>query len=206
MKLTVKQGRGNKIHIYADGEYQATVDSDFWYSESYKNKTEIDETELTVLLRAVSFRRAYTKSLDLLSRRPYAAAELASKLREKGFQEETADSVCEKLLGQGLLNDESYAEILAEELVRRKGYSPQRIVKELVFKGVDREIAQNIVESLDIDIQTRIILLVRKKYAAAVKDEAGRRRTVNALLRLGYSYYDIKSALKTFEEFEDDDY
>ena len=35
MILSVKQGNGNKIHIYVDDEYRATVDSDYWYSEKY---------------------------------------------------------------------------------------------------------------------------------------------------------------------------
>ena len=58
MKLSVKQGKSNKIHIYVDEEYRATVDSDFWYSEKYRNYKEINEEELTELLNTVSFRRA----------------------------------------------------------------------------------------------------------------------------------------------------
>ena len=43
MKLTVKEGKANKIHIYVDDEYRATVDSDYWYSEKYRNLKEINE-------------------------------------------------------------------------------------------------------------------------------------------------------------------
>ena len=85
MKLSVKQGKANKIHIYVDEEYRATVDSDFWYSEKYRNYKEINEEELTELLDSVSFRRAYNKSLDLLSRRPCGTKELVKKLCEKVF-------------------------------------------------------------------------------------------------------------------------
>lgn len=206
MKLTVKSGRGTKIHIYVDDEYRATVDSDFWYSERFKNLKEINEEELTELLSTVSFRRAYNKGLDFLSRRPFGKNELVKKLCEKGIEKEYADMAVERLEELKLIDDEVYAEMLASELVRRKGYSNSRVLRELVFKGIDREIAQNAVEALDNNPQNRIILLVEKKYANKLNDEKGKKRTIDALLRLGYSYYDIKSALNHFSVTSEDDF
>ena len=84
MKLSIKEGKAKKIHIYIDEEYRATVDSDYWYSEKYRNYKEINEEELTELLNSVSSRRAYNKGLDFLSRRPYGTKELIKKLCEKG--------------------------------------------------------------------------------------------------------------------------
>lgn len=206
MILSVKPGKGNKIHIYADDEYRATVDSDFWYSEKYRNLKEIDEEELTELLCAVSFRRAYNKGLGFLSRRPYGTKELVKKLCEKGYEKEAAQAACERLTELGLLNDEEYARILANELFERKNYSTKRILQELVFRGIDREIAQNAVAALDNYAQNRIILLIQKKYLNKIGDEKGRRRTVDALLRLGYSYSDIKSALNALSEYTEDNF
>ena len=54
MKLTVKEGKANKIHIYVDEEYRATVDSDYWYSEKYRNYKEINEEELTESSNSIS--------------------------------------------------------------------------------------------------------------------------------------------------------
>lgn len=206
MKLSVKPGKGNKIHIFVDDEYTATVDSDYWYSEKYRNITEIDERELTELLGAVGFRRAYNKGLDFLSRRPYGTAELIKKLCEKGHEKEYALRAAERLTELGLLNDEEYARILSNDLFDRKGFSKKRVVQELVFRGIDREIAQNAAEALDNNAENRIILLVRKKYMNKISDEKGRRRTVDALIRLGYSYSDIRSALNTIDENGGEDY
>ena len=200
MKLSIKEGKANKIHIYVDEEYRATVDSDYWYSEKYRNYKEINDEELTELLDAVSFRRAYNKGLDLLSRRPHGTKELIKKLCEKGHEKESAEKACDRLLELGLLNDEEFARILANELYERKGYGVKRIKQELAFRGIDREIAENAIESLDIDTQTRIILVIEKKYKGKIYDEKGRKRAIDGLLRLGYSYSDIKSALNSIEE------
>lgn len=205
MILSVKQGKGNKIHIYVDDEYRATVDSDYWFSEKYRDLKEIDEDELTELLDAVSFRRAYNKGLDFLSRRPYGTKELIKKLCEKGHEKASAEKACERLTELGLLNDEEFASIFANELYERKGYSLKRIKQELFFKGIDREIAQNTVESLDNNAKSRIIIIVKKKYMNKLSDEKGRKRTVDALMRLGYSYSDIKNALSDLTEFDEED-
>ena len=207
MKLSIKESKANKIHIYVDDEYRATVDSDYWYSEKYRNYKEINEEELTELLDAVSFRRAYNKGLDLLSRRPHGTKELVKKLCEKGHEKESAEKACDRLLELGLLNDEEFARILANELYERKGYGTKRIKQELVFRGIEREIAENAIESLDIDTQTRIILVIKKKYLNKINDEKGRKRAVDGLMRLGYSYSDIKNALNSISEFcEEENY
>ena len=207
MKLSIKEGKANKIHIYVDDEYRATVDSDYWYSEKYSNYKEINEEELTELLDAVSFRRAYNKGLDLLSRRPHGTKELVKKLCEKGHEKESAEKACDRLLELGLLNDEEFARMLANELYERKGYGIKRIKQELVFRGIEREIAENAIESLDIDTQTRIILVIKKKYLNKINDEKGIKRAVDGLMRLGYSYLDIKTALNSISEFcEEENY
>ena len=201
MKLTVKEGKANKIHIYVDEEYRATVDSDYWYSEKYRNYKEINEEELTELLDSVSFRRAYNKGLDLLSRRPYGVNELIKKLCEKGHEKEASEKACDRLLELGLLNDEEYARILANDLLERKNYSTKRIKQELSFRGIPREIIENTVDSLDNDAENRIILVIKKKYINKLNDEKGRKRAVDGLMRLGFSYSEIKSALKEISEF-----
>lgn len=200
MIVSVKNGKGNKIHIYLDGEYKATVDKDWWYSEKYRNCKEITEEELTELLSSVSFRRAYNKALDLLSRRSYSEKELARKLREKDFSEEAAEYAVNRLKELSLLDDERYAEMLAEHLYTNKHYGEKRIMQELIFRGIDRETARNAVLALDKDEVNSIVLLLEGKFKDKIKDEKGKQRTIAALLRYGYSFSDIKAALKLAEE------
>ena len=207
MKLAVKEGKANKIHIYVDEEYRATVDSDYWYSEKYRNYKEINEEELTELLDSVSFRRAYNKGLDYLSRRPYGTKELIKKLCEKGHEKEASQKACERLLELGLLNDEEYARILSDDLINRKNYGIKRVKQELAYRGISREIIENTVDSLDNDTENRIILVIKKKYFNKLDDEKGRKRAIDGLMRLGFSYSDIKSALKQVTEYtEEEDY
>lgn len=207
MKLTVTEGKNNKIHIHIDGEYKATVDRDWWYSEKYRNAKEITETELTELISSVSFRRAYNKALDFLSRRMYSEKELARKLREKDFNDEAIDGAIQRCKELLLLNDERYAEVLSEQLYNNKHFGTKRILQELSARGVNREIAQNAVENLDKDEVNSIILLLQNKFRGKIADEKGKQRTINTLLRYGYKYSDIKNAFNSLDiNSEEEDY
>lgn len=207
MKVSVKDGKNGKIHIYLDGEYRATVDKDWWYSEKYRNLKEITEDELTELLSSVGFRRAYNKALDFLSRRPYSEKEIKRKLKEKDFDESAIEYAVNRLKELSLLDDERYAETLAEHLYTNKKYGAKRILQELNLRGVDRETAQNAVLALDKDEINSIVLLLEHKFKGKFNDEKGKQRTVAALLRYGYSYSDIKTAFQSVSQtFEEDFY
>ena len=65
---------------------------------------------------------------------------------------------------------------------------------------------ENTIDSIDNDPQKSIIILIKKKYANKLNDEKGKKRTVDALLRLGYSYSDIKTALNQISEFDGEDF
>lgn len=196
MIISTKKGRGTKIHISVDDEYTATVDRDFWYSQTVRDGDNITDEELTALLYAVSFRRSYNKALDLLSRRDHCKKELALKLC-KNCSKEIANQVVDKIEDLGLINDENYANRYAQELAQRKGMSAFRIKQELIRKGVDRTLADYATEELDMDNKQCIINLLNTKFAYRnLSEQKEQKRTINALLRLGYSFGDIRSAMR----------
>ena len=200
MKITAKNGKGNKIHISADGEYVATVDSDFWYSSKIINGDDITQDELTAFLEAVSFRRAYNRALDIISRRDHCKKELVKKLEQKMVDKQVAQDIVNAIEELGLINEEEYAIRLSQELLRRKGMSAFRIRQELISRGIPREIAENAVEELDTDEKECIINLLNTKFSSRnLSDEKELRRTINALMRLGYQYSDIKNAIEEQE-------
>lgn len=198
MKISVKPGKQDKIHIFIDDVYRLTVDDRFWFSERWHNLKEIDCEELAALEEAVGSRRAFNSALDFLSRRDHGKQELYRKLLRK-HSKEAAQTAVEKAEELGLLDDERFAVHYAEELYTHKGYGGRRIMSALLEKGIAREIAENAVESLDKDDENRIIILLQKKYRSCLADEKGRRRAVNGLLRMGYGYSEIRKALEEID-------
>lgn len=206
MKITAEKGKQNKIHISCDGEYTFTVDAEYWFSSPYHGRECINDEELTAFYEAVGSRCAFIAGLRLLSYRDHSAKELINKLVQKGHKREYSVNAVEKLEEYGYVNDERYARFLAESLSERKGMNTRAVKSELLRKGVSKEIADNIAETLDFDPILRIIDLLNTKYARKISDEKGVKRTVASLQRLGYKWSDINSAFRRLEiETEDVD-
>lgn len=198
MKLTYKKGKGDKIHISIDGEYALTVDEMYFASLYLKDGQEISEQEYTVLEETVNIRRAYNCAVSLLSRRDHSRNELLRKLKEKGYSK-GAEAAIERLQNSGYIDDERFCRLYASELIRLKGYGRRRVEQELYLKGVDREIVSGVLDEISFDTD-RLSDIIKRKYLAKMTDDKGRQKAFNALLRLGYSYGEIRDALENLQE------
>ncbi len=198
MKLTYKKGKQDKIHISVDGEYSFTVDEAYFISLGIYNGKEIDEQELLELRETVNIRRAYNCAVLLLSRRDHSERELLNKLAVKGYKEGSEQAV-EKLKNGGYVDDERFARLYVKELQTLKKYGKKRIEQELFRKGVDRDIIRAVLEETEFD-EDELIALIKRKFSRYLSDEKGIHKTVNSLLRMGYSYGEIRGALKAINE------
>ena len=205
MLLTYEKGKKDKIHISIDGEYRLTVDAVFWYGLGIKNKTEIDEEAFEELAESIMSRRAYNKAIDLISRREHSRKELIEKLNQRGYQA-VSDSVADRLQEKGYLDDERFAVMYANELKSRKSMGKKRIKQELMRKGIDRDIIESVIENIDEDPTGEIIDIIKRKYPKYDLDDKNRTRAINGLIRLGYSFSDIKKALVEIDNKEVFDY
>ncbi|MBR3869333.1 MAG: regulatory protein RecX [Clostridia bacterium] len=202
MIIKIEPAKGGKLSLFADDEYVMTVDPDTWYSLDYSDGCEIDEEEFEKLKFLIESRKAYAQALRFLTLRAHSADELYKKLIKKHSPECSAYAI-EKCRELGFIDDEDFAIRYANELVNRKKYGLSRIRSELYLKGIDREITENVINSLDIDFSQSIIEIIEKKYADCLNDEKGRRRMIAGLMRLGYNYSDIKTALADYDLPED---
>ncbi len=194
MIVTAKKGKGDKIHISIDGEYSMTVDAVYWYSLGISSGDEIDGDEFERLKNKVETRRAFNNSLDILSRRAHSKEELRRKLRRK-YSEEASQAALDRVEELGYIDDEKFAADYAQQLHEVKHMAPYAISKELMLKGIDRDIVRRVVDDIEFDPQEEIRQIVEKKYAGKLNDEKQIRRAYNALVRLGYKYSDIMSVL-----------
>lgn len=201
MKITFKKGNADKIHLHIDSEYYMTVDEAYFVSLGLKNGQEIDDVHLAEITEKINSRRAYNYAVSLLSRRDHSCRELFDKLKAKGFGL-YAENAIDKLSEQGFLDDERFAASYAHELIRLKNYGKRRIEQELFRKGIERDIIRGVMEAFEFP-QERLIELIERKYIKYLCDEKGVNKTVNALLRLGYTYSEIRDSLREITDREE---
>lgn len=204
MIITHSKGRGKKIHLLIDDEYQITTDIDFWAEHYIKDGTEIDEDEWQNLVDSINYKKAIDKCYDLLSRRDHSVKELKTKLL-RTVDEKNADKAIDRMLELGYLDDEKYAKILLKHLVENKNMSKAFVKQEMFKRGISSDIVSNILEDNEIDNVPSIINLVMTKYRNKLNAENGSEKVIAALMRKGFSYYDIKEAFDRIENNEIDE-
>ena len=197
MRITYQAGKNQKIHISADGEYRFTVDASFWYALGIYQDADLSEEEFAALEEQIGVRRAFNKGMDLLARRAHSKKELCEKL-SKTNEKKYAIIACDMLEERAYLDDAAYAAQYFDYLQRVKHFGTKRITMELSKKGIDKAIVDALLREDESDPRAEIAALLEGKFAAKCGDEKGQRRTINALLRMGYGYTDIRAEMEKF--------
>lgn len=146
-----------------------------------------------------SYRQALNKAMDYLSMRAYSSNELYQKLCQKLEDKPAAAAAVARCVELGMLDDEAFARQRAAQLVAR-GKSPMQIRAYLMEKGVERSVAQQVLEELqeEHDPVESILGLIQRQYAR--KLEQGKQQAViAALARRGFSLRDIRRALESWD-------
>ena len=186
--------------LYLDGEYVMNLDTRTLIENRFDVGKDIDDEDLHEIIRLSNERRAKEKALWLISYRDHSKKELADKIK-RTCDEESADKAVERMEELGLVNDESYALHYAQKLIFTKHMSKNAVVYELARKGIDKELAAEILDEIEVDSSEQIRIIIDKKYKN-ISDEKIRRRAVAALQRLGYRWDETKGVI---EEYAEDD-
>ncbi len=193
----IQKRKGFLEALYIDGEYAVDIDRETLLISKLKIGSIIDDEELYDLIKASNNKRAKERALYYLSRRDHSKKELIDKLK-RNFDKDSAIFAADKMEYLGLINDESFAKKYAHDLIFIKHHSPQRALRELTQKGIDKDVAMEVLDNIDPDIYKQIYDLVERKYEKYLCDEKGKRKTIAALQRLGYKWDDIRHVLNEF--------
>ena len=203
MKISHTKGRGKKIHLLLDDEYQITTDIDFWAEHYFKDGTEITQEEWESLTDSIYYKKAVDKCYDLLSRRDHSVKELKTKLL-RTVDEKNADKAIEKMLELGYLDDEKYARNLVKYLAQTRNMSKNHIKQEMFKRGIPNEIINSVMEDYEFDNVSSVVDLIVTKYRNKLNNEDGNKKVIASLMRKGFSYSDIKNAFYRIENEEYD--
>ena len=139
---------------------------------------------------------AKERALALLDRRDYSRAELLKKLLEKGVDEDEATEAVDRLAELGFVDDARYAPIVVRHYAA-KGYGARRVQQELARRGIPKELWDAAMEQMPAQDDT-IDRLLRSRLRAGETDRAALKRASDYLLRKGYGWDEIKSALARY--------
>lgn len=204
MEITkIAPRRKGLSQLYIDNEEAMKLDTQMLLLEGIKEGMELTDQQLHELVQKSDARRAQEKALYLLEYRSHSKKELADKIARTAASKEAAQEAANRMEDLGLIDDAKYARDYARSLFLRKKFGSRRVKQELLQKGIDRDLADEILgEYAQLDTDETIYDILSRKYPAFMQDEKVRRRAVAALQRFGYSFEEIRSAMRTAEEMD----
>ena len=163
---------------------------------------ELDTEAFEELKRSSSKALDRQKALEMLSRRPYSRRELRDKLLRSGTDEQSAEDCVSWLCERGFLDDEEYAGAVARHYAA-KGYGAGKVKSELRRRGIERELSDETLAALPVDTDKIDAFIARRLRDPSDRDSV--RKIGAALFRRGWSWEEIRAALRRFDTETEED-
>ena len=196
---------GRYLIKFSDGStmrlYRQTVE-DF----SLYTGLELTEEQSKALREAAGQMSAKMRAVRIVAASNVSKSDLEQRLVRKGETKAQAKEAVQWMQELNLLDDERTARQLVENCIR-KGYGISRAKQALYEKQIPKELWDTVLE--DYPDQTEKILQFLRSRLGDSLEQRDLKRAVDALLRRGHNYSEIRRALECLEgdteDFREDD-
>lgn len=201
--------RSSRIAIHVDGEYRFAVDPSLVLEEQLFVGKTVSEEELASYQLSAQEAKLVHLSLALIARRPRTKVELEryliARLNQEGMpQEQSYDlvkKIIERLTDKGYIDDRAFSKLYIDSLIKSKYYSPLQIKQKLLQKGIELELANELLSEKYKKVQVdNVIVDLIKKQSRRIKalskdDKDYTLRLKKYLIKKGFRYSDIEKNL-----------
>jgi regulatory protein len=129
---------------------------------------------------------AFERALEALSRKERTAAELGGWLAKRGITPAEIETVVERLVAGGALDDEAFAHRYAADKRDLRGWGPQRIRESLAGRGLDPGLIDAALAEDPREDQLARATELLERRGETPADAASRARALGFLARRGY--------------------
>ena len=162
---------------------------------------DLEEALVISLVEEDSKSKVRRRAVRLLDYRAMSSGEMVEKLVEKGEERDQAEDAAQWLVEVGLLDDASYAENLVQHYAVVKGFGKRRIEQELWRRKIDKSFWENALATIPEDAgEDAVLAFIERKLRGENPDQREEKRVVDALMRRGYSWDEIRSGIRAYKE------
>lgn len=150
----------------------------------------------------------YYVALKSIQSRFKSTNDLISFLKNKEYPINLIDKAIDKLTSQGYLNDRSFAKSYINSQMNTTSHGPNRIISDLINKGIDSSIIDEEILVFNEEIQEEKINKIIDKSIKSNRTRGGvilKNKIVNDLKNNGYEFSIISKVISQFEFSNDSD-
>lgn len=142
---------------------------------------------------------AKTIAIKYVAYRDRSKKEVATHLTKKEFSEDIVTRTMEELTSLGYIDDDRFSVNWGNLRANNKKFGKNRVLKELLEKGVDLQVAEQAVEKIYLNIDENLFAIaIAKNKLASMQDRDSRQKfqaTAQFLDRQGFSRDVIEQTL-----------
>lgn len=207
-KIESQKKNNDRVNIYVDGEFFMAVFTELIYTFNLKKGMEIDQNNLTYILKEEMYIKAKNKALNILSKADQSEKNIREKLSSE-FEEDTIDIVIEFLLKNKFIDDDLLAQKIVNTNVNLNKCGRNKIKQNLYNKGIAIESINEAISEIDKDVEFENAMYLAKKRYERVKNEDKRKiyqKISQHLAYKGFDYDIIKRVLNKLLNFDEYDF
>lgn len=203
--ITRQKKNSNRLNIFIDGSYSFSLDEYQLIELGLEKNVDYEERQIERFVEASVFGKVYSKALEFCLSRPHSSLEVRRYLLRKtidsidkngdkkpGIGKNILEDVFCRLKEKSYLDDEKFARFWIDSRFIKKGVSQKRLRLELLAKGVDKSIIDEVLSENIRDDKNEIKKIINKKRAKYDDD-----KLIIYLLRQGFHYDDIVREIKS---------
>lgn len=185
--------------LVINGEETLWLSRELYMERELAQGEAFDYDELKKWLLPRQYPETLNAAVAFLAVRARSVLEVRQKLEQRHYLDEAVEMALYKLEKENLLNDEAFARDWATACAR-KHMGKRRILSELWRKGIDSDLAQQIVDGLDTEESGEAAVEQAQKLLRRYADESDPRKAAGKLMaamaRRGYAYDEANEAVR----------
>lgn len=209
MKVTAikqQEKRKDRYSIFVDGTYAFSLSESALLESKLASGQGLSIDALQQYKQLSADDKLYGNALRYAAMRLRSEWELHEYLRRKQASSEAVEMIVQRLRRAGLLDDKAFARAWIENRRLLKPSSVRKLQQELKAKRISDDIIRAVLQASEPAAAEQVALhevIVRKRRQGKYRDDPV--KLMQYLVRQGFSYDDVKSAVQSASGQADDD-
>lgn len=196
-KVEVQKKHDNRVSIFVDDEYYASMLLDTAVKYGIKKDLEMDEDALNKYIVESENQSALNKAMNYINTAFKTAKQIREYLNKKGYEKKTVDYVVDKLKEYDYINDKKYAELFIQ--YNRNKYGINLLKTKLFEKGISKIVVDEVFLEYEPSDDEIYNLLIKKIGKKTISNDL-LTKSIRFLSARGFKYEDIKKAVNRLKE------
>lgn len=192
----------SRISLYLDGKFAFGLGRDLSTEAGLVVGKKLSEETIENLKGQSEEEKFFNLAYRYLSYRPRSEKEVVDHLTKKKVNEKTIAQIVTRLKEQDYLDDKEFALWWVDQRGRFRPRSRYFLKSELIKKGIERKIIDQVLAKVDEEALVDKIILKRKSRLKNLEPSQARKKLIGYLQRRGFSWEEIKKGLKKAKIFD----